>query len=143
MPSPPRRHTVRSGQGVKSCQTRTPAQQTQATDLRRGSRIERGYDQAWVRLSEQVRREQHYLCQPCLRRGVILVATGPIDHRTGKPKRPIVDHIIPVHVRPDLRLDRDNCQVICLACHRRKTADDLRRYGPPKHGTDAGPDVSG
>jgi 5-methylcytosine-specific restriction enzyme A len=97
------------------------------SDNRRGSRQSRGYDEAWLKLAEQVRRDQRGLCQDCLRRGIVLVADGPIDPRTGKPRRPIVDHIIPIRTRPDLRLDSSNLQVLCVPCHARKTARETAK----------------
>ena len=82
----------------------------------RASRHERGYDNDWYRVAEARREADCGLCQPCLK----------IDRVTASNE---VDHIVPLHVRPEWRLEFDNTQVICRPCHRRKTQQDSQRYG--------------
>lgn len=38
----------------------------------------------------------------------------------------VVDHTIPVSIRPDLRFDFDNMKTLCPNCHARKTVMDRR-----------------
>ena len=85
-------------------------------ELHRGTPKQRGYDAAWNRVAKRRREADHWLCQPCLGVGRITASNE-------------VDHIIPIHVRPEWRLEFDNTQVICRSCHRRKTNEDSMQYG--------------
>ena len=75
-------------------------------DHREGSH-KRGYDATWHRMSRMVRMEEP-LCRHCLRQGRVTAAT-------------LVDHIVPLSLSPELRLDRGNLQALCASCHARKT----------------------
>lgn len=70
----------------------------------RGNSTERGYDYIWSKLSTRFRRK-HPFCRFCEQRGF---EARPAD---------VVDHIIPVRDRPDLRLTWSNLQSLCAACH--------------------------
>lgn len=84
--------------------------------LRRPTTCQMGYDSAWERLANCRRNEDYGLCQACLERRRLEVSSD-------------VDHIIPIHVRPDWRLELDNTQVLCRTHHRKKTHEDSLRYG--------------
>ena len=85
-------------------------------DIARPSRHALGYDAAWDKLATLRRNEDFGLCQMCLADDFLTVASD-------------VDHIIPIHVRPDWRLVLGNTQVLCRLHHCCKTRDDGRRYG--------------
>ncbi len=85
-------------------------------EVRRGSSSAQGYDADWERIAKRRRQLDHYLCQECLKRGLSTSATD-------------VDHIIPLHVRLDWRLELGNTQVLCRMHHRAKTEQDNELYG--------------
>jgi 5-methylcytosine-specific restriction enzyme A len=74
------------------------------------------HSREWELLRQAALARDHYLCQHCLQHNRITRAT-------------IVDHIVPIAVDWNRRLDISNLQSLCQACHNRKTAEDKRRYG--------------
>jgi 5-methylcytosine-specific restriction protein A len=81
-----------------------------AYDAQRGSRHERGYDNVWARLRNWYLADNP-LCEHCLLDEVIEPAVD-------------VDHVIPIKVAPDRRLDPTNLQSLCRRCHNMKTAEN-------------------
>jgi 5-methylcytosine-specific restriction protein A len=63
---------------------------------------------AWKRMTRMVAAEEP-LCRECLKVGLVEAGTQ-------------TDHIIPIKIRPDLKLSRDNCQRLCDSHHSQKTA---------------------
>jgi 5-methylcytosine-specific restriction protein A len=80
-------------------------------DEKRGTSSQRGYGAAWRRLREMVLNEEP-LCRDCLRRGLVTPAT-------------LVDHIQPL--RDGGTNERANLAPLCVACHARKTAEDVAK----------------
>lgn len=91
-------------------------QNNKYTDSMRGSRIERGYDNNWLKLSRW-HKKNNPLCVICLRDGIL----SPTEE---------VDHIIPFKGIDDpLRLDETNLQSLCKSCHSKKTATEDGGFG--------------
>lgn len=68
------------------------------------------YKGAWQSLRTMYLK-RNPLCEECKRKGIITVATE-------------VDHIIPIKLRPDLRLEWTNLQSLCKSCHSKKTRSE-------------------
>lgn len=85
-------------------------QRKQQLDERRGSSTQRGYDAAWQRLRKRFLRANP-LCVFCMEEGKITAAS-------------VVDHIITIATRPDLRLVWENLRSLCKRCHDRRTATE-------------------
>ena len=105
------------GRAVRGAYCEQHAGTKRRMDRGRGSAKERGYDRDWERVAEMRRGLDAYICRSCFdKTGRIIIAK-------------LVDHIIPIHVRPDWRLEIDNTQVLCNGCHTAKTNEDLRLFG--------------
>lgn len=83
--------------------THKPGRRTPSTARHTLTRTQRGYDNNWLRLSRLCLAEEP-LCRHCRELGQRTRAT-------------VSDHIVPVQIRPDLRLVRSNVQSLCKPCH--------------------------
>ena len=70
---------------------------------------------AWKKCRDYIKARDTGLCQHCLADKKITVGT-------------IVDHIIPLKVDWSKRFDESNLQLLCLACHNKKTAEDEGKF---------------
>lgn len=71
---------------------------------------------AWKKAIEIIKIRDKGLCQRCLNDKRLVVGT-------------VVDHIIPLSVEWNKRLDENNLQLLCVGCHNKKTKEDLKKYG--------------
>jgi hypothetical protein len=69
----------------------------------RGNRHERGYDYEWTQTSK-AHLNRFPLCEECIYEGRTVLAD-------------LVDHKIPLRLRPDLRLKKSNLWSLCQRCH--------------------------
>jgi 5-methylcytosine-specific restriction protein A len=113
MPSAPLRPCSTPGCGVLVAKGKCPTH-ARTKELHRGSRHERGYDNAWLRLRAWfISQPENVLCVRCTREG-----------RTTRAQE--VDHIVEFKgVHDPLRLDPRNLQSLCIPCHRAK------HFSPP------------
>ena len=82
-------------------------------DERRGNAAVRGYDATWRKL-RLVQLQRHPLCQ----------CEDCDEGRKRLTPANVVDHIVSIEERPDLRLDLSNLRSMSKACHDRRTAKD-------------------
>lgn len=89
----------------------------------RPSASARGYDRAWLRLARAFL-ATHPRCALCVEAGVFTAAE-------------VVDHIVPVCDRPDLRLDPANLQALCRSHNARKATAEKRARSEGRGGLEA------
>lgn len=88
---------------VPSIRRRTRARAVDPRDRARGSAASRGYDADHRKWREAIL-ERDPLCVVCKARCIIKPAT-------------VADHITPIVVAPERRLDLDNGRGVCADCH--------------------------
>ena len=73
----------------------------------------------WKFLRKKIRNDAKFICNNCKK------FVKPVYDKRGFYKYGIVDHIIPLtdnnFTNPEIALNTDNLQLLCLACHNTKT----------------------
>lgn len=82
------------------------------------SKYQKFYKSAQWRHLSRLFREKHPLCAECLKHGRYTQAKN-------------VDHIIPIRVDWSKRFDEENLQSLCIACHKKKSQEDILKFHLP------------
>lgn len=85
-------------------------------DKQRNPQKNKTYDHAWRKLRD-AHIQANPICKHCIAEGILTPATE-------------VDHIVPVKIAPERRLDPTNLQSLCKPCHSRKTAFETLNTRP-------------
>lgn len=80
------------------------------------------YDGAeWKKIREAVKRRDNYECQECKRQGKVTIDTNEYSESAKRKKtKLIVDHIKELENYPELALNMDNLETLCVNCHNKK-----------------------
>ncbi|MBJ8113552.1 HNH endonuclease [Bacillus cereus group sp. N6] len=75
----------------------------------------------WKRIREQVKRRDNYECQECKRNGSVRVDTNEYSESAKRKKIGlVVHHIKELEHHPELALDMDNLETVCVNCHNKE-----------------------
>lgn len=75
----------------------------------------------WKQLRAEVMKRDNYECQECRRKGLVFIDTYEYSERARRKKiKLVVDHIKELEDYPELALDLDNLETICVKCHNEK-----------------------
>lgn len=80
------------------------------------------YDSSdWKRLREEVKKRDNYECQECKRKGIVRIDTNEYsEHAKRKKIQLVVHHIKELEHHPELALEIDNLETICVDCHNKE-----------------------
>jgi 5-methylcytosine-specific restriction enzyme A len=84
---------------------------------------------AWKRKREDIKKRDNYECQECKRKGKVFLDTYEYSQRAKRKKiKLVVDHIKELEDHPDLALDDENLETLCVNCHNKKHGRYFRRF---------------
>ncbi|MGH0886467.1 HNH endonuclease [Bacillus cereus] len=75
----------------------------------------------WKSIREQVKKRDNYECQECKRNGSVRVDTNEYSESAKRKKiQLVVHHIKELEHYPELALDKDNLETVCVNCHNKE-----------------------
>jgi 5-methylcytosine-specific restriction enzyme A len=86
----------------------------------------------WKLLREEVKKRDNHECQECKRQGKVFIDIYEHSEKAKRKKiKLVVDHIKELEDHPELALDTDNLETLCVMCHNKKHGRSFE-YKPPK-----------
>lgn len=74
----------------------------------------------WKQLREEVKKRDNYECQECKRNGFVFIDTNEYSEKAKRKKiQLVVHHIKELEDHPELALEIDNLETLCVNCHNR------------------------
>ncbi|WP_419962174.1 HNH endonuclease [Psychrobacillus sp. BM2] len=76
---------------------------------------------AWRKLSKQIKERDNNECQECKRNGLVTIDTNEYSEKAKRKKiKLVVHHIKELEHHPELALDVENLEVVCVDCHNKE-----------------------
>ncbi|MGD6899329.1 HNH endonuclease [Bacillus infantis] len=87
----------------------------------------------WKQLRKQIKLRDNYECQECKRQGRVSVDSNQYSNSAKRKKiMLLVDHIKELEDHPELALDEENLETLCVSCHNLKHGRVFERKKPNK-----------
>jgi 5-methylcytosine-specific restriction enzyme A len=75
----------------------------------------------WKQLREVIKKRDNYECQKCKRQGRVKIDTNEYSEKAKRKKiQLVVHHIKELEHHPELALDIDNLETVCVDCHNKE-----------------------
>ncbi|MFD2628796.1 HNH endonuclease [Oceanobacillus kapialis] len=75
----------------------------------------------WKRMRKHIKQRDNNECQECKRKGRVWIDTNEYSVSAKRKKiMLVVDHIKEIEDYPELALEEDNLQTLCVNCHNKK-----------------------
>ena len=88
---------------------------------------------SWKRLRKHIRNRDNNECQECKRQGKVFIDTNQYSEKAKRKKiQLIVDHIKELEDYPELALDEENLETLCVYCHNKKHGRVWRYFKRPE-----------
>lgn len=87
----------------------------------------------WRKLSAQIKQRDNHECQECKRQGLVSIDTNEYSETAKRKKiQLVVDHIKELEDHPELALDEENLETLCVQCHNKKHGRVWKERKPNK-----------
>ncbi|MGY3716775.1 HNH endonuclease [Sutcliffiella cohnii] len=84
---------------------------------------------AWKKIRPDILKRDNRECQECKRRGDVVTDTNEYSEKAKRKKiQLVVDHIKELEDYPELALDAENLQTLCVNCHNKKHGRYFHRF---------------